>query len=290
MVEPDPLNHDAPTIPLGEFLARLEVEAAGEDRFTVVCPGWWGTERVFGGMLLAHALSAALRTVGDELSAHSVHLAFLRPVLPGATCELSVRRTRDGRSFATRQVTTTTGGKEAVLATVSFHRPEPGDEYQLARSPSVPGPIDLARADERLAFDIRDLGASERRADGSCESTHRMWIRVDGELGAAVALHQVLLSYISDMTSASFRPHSLWSWGAHSDASLDHALWFHRPLRADRWIYVDFSALVNAGGRATVRGVFYDEGGQLCASMAQELLIRPLGQPDEHHRVSHPAL
>jgi acyl-CoA thioesterase-2 len=93
------------------------------------------------------------------------------------------------------------------------------------------------------------------------------------------ALHACVLAYLSDMTGAAFRPHSLGTWGTHTDASLDHALWFHRPARADEWNLFDFQALVNAGGRATIRSTMHDQAGTLHLSMAQELLIRRLEVP-----------
>jgi acyl-CoA thioesterase-2 len=87
------------------------------------------------------------------------------------------------------------------------------------------------------------------------------------------------LAYLSDMTGASFRPGSIGSWGTHTDASLDHTVWFHRPWRADRWSFFDIEALVNAGGRATIRATMHGEDGSLHLSMAQELLIRRLEVP-----------
>ena len=92
-------------------------------------------------------------------------------------------------------------------------------------------------------------------------------------------MHACVLTYFSDMTGASFRPLSLGSWGTHTDASLDHAVWFHRPARADEWTIFDLHALVNAGGRATVRATMHGEDGRLHLSMAQELLIRELDEP-----------
>jgi acyl-CoA thioesterase-2 len=86
----------------------------------------------------------------------------------------------------------------------------------------------------------------------------------------------LLLAYLSDMTGTAFRPYNLGEWDTHTDASIDHAVWFHRPPATDGWLYCDFHALANLGGRSTVRGTYYDERGDLVLSMAQELLIRPL--------------
>jgi acyl-CoA thioesterase-2 len=102
-----------------------------------------------------------------------------------------------------------------------------------------------------------------------------------GSLPDDPLVHLAVSAFLSDMTHTSFRPHNLGVWGTHTDASIDHAVWFHGTLRPDRWFYVNFAALVNHGARSTVRGEYYDESGRLCMSMAQELLIRPLAEPTE---------
>ena len=116
-----------------------------------------------------------------------------------------------------------------------------------------------------------------QRDDGTYESTRRCWVRTVAPMPDDLLAHLGVAAFLSDMTGSAFRPHSLGEWGNHTDATIDHAVWFHRPLRTDEWVYTDFEALVNHAGRATVRARFHDRAGHLCLSMAQELLIRPLG-------------
>jgi acyl-CoA thioesterase-2 len=204
----------------------------------------------------------------------------------GATVELEVERTRDGRSFTTRRVTSSVDGRDAFLLMCSFHVSEPGDEYQMA-IPRVPAPESVPPGDVPIPFDVRELGSTPRRADGTFLATRRVWFRTRERLSGQADtpdLHAAIVAYLSDMTGASFRPHSLGSWGAHTDASLDHALWFHRPCRADEWLLFDLQAVVNTAGRSTIRGVLYTQDGALCASMSQELLIREIeGAETEVH-------
>ena len=161
----------------------------------------------------------------------------------------------------------------------SFHAPEEGDEYQLPIGPRIPPPAEVEGFEAPFPFDIRELGHTDQKDDGTYLSTRRCWFRTREALPDDPAVHACVLAYFSDMTGASFRPLSLGTWGTHTDASLDHAVWFHRPWRADRWSIFDVQALVNAGGRATIRATMHGEDGTLHLSMAQELLIRRLEVP-----------
>ena len=263
---------------MAELSATLVARRTGERSFVAESPDWWDGDRVFGGMVVAQALSAACQTVDPATPVHSLHGYFLRPVRPGRAVGLEVDHVRDGRSFTTRRVTSSVEGRETFQMTCSFHADEPGDEYQLAM-PEVPGPDEVDQADVPIPFLVRELGPSPRRPDGTYASTRRVWLRTRTELPDDPLVHTCVVAYLSDMTGAAFRPRSLGTWGAHTDASLDHCLWFHRPVRADEWLLFDLQALVNAGGRATVRGVMYGRDGSLRVSMAQELLIRPLDDP-----------
>jgi acyl-CoA thioesterase-2 len=264
--------------------ARAEgSDGSGRPVFSTTSPTWWIGDRTFGGMVVAQALHAACQTVDPSLEVHSLHGYFLRPTAPGAHSLHVVEPVRDGRSFSARAVTSSVEGKETFRMTCSFHAPEKGDEYQLAVGPDMPHPdstegID-APFDAPFPFDIRELGPTEQREDGSLRSTRRVWFRTREPLPDDAALHACVLAYYSDMTGAAFRPLSLGSFGTHTDASLDHAVWFHRPWRADRWSIFDLHALVNAGGRATIRATMHGEDGTLHLSMAQELLIRELDEP-----------
>jgi acyl-CoA thioesterase-2 len=266
-----------------ELLSRLvavPAEAAGGagpgERFTASSPDWWGGHRVFGGMVVAHALSAALQTAPEGMPLHSLHGYFLRPSPPGRPVDITVERLRDGRSFALREAVSRVEGRTVFQMLCSFHATEEGDRYQLPMPDDVPGPESVARADLPIPFDVRELGPTPRRADGTYDSTRRVWVRAASPLPDDPLLHACLLAYVSDMTGAAYRPRSLGVWGTHTDASLDHAVWFHRPARADEWLLFDLHALVNAGGRSTVRGELFGQDGVLRASMAQEILIRPL--------------
>jgi len=256
-----------------------EPDTQGRPTFTTTSPNWWVGGRTFGGMVVAQALSAALQTAPAGFDVHSLHGYFLRPTAPGARTTHVVEAVRDGRSFSTRDVVSTVDGKDTFRMTCSFHLPEDGADYQLPMGPGIPPPRETAGFEAPFPFDIRELGATEQRQDGTYLSTRRCWFRTREALPDDPGLHACLLAYFSDMTGAAFRPLSLGTWGTHTDASLDHAVWFHRPWRADAWSIFDLHALVNAGGRATVRATMHGEDGSLHLSMAQELLIRELDEP-----------
>jgi acyl-CoA thioesterase-2 len=270
------------TLPqLVEAITSVEIEPGPDGRrtFETKSPDWWMGDRTFGGMVVSQALHAATRTVSADLDVHSLHGYFLRPSRPGMPSVHRVEMVRDGRSFTTREVTSEVEGKPVFRMICQFHAAEEGDEYQLPMA-SVSSP--LADADDSevgFPFLMHELGATERREDGTYLSTRRLWFRTSEEVGDDRVMHACLLAYLSDMTGASFRPLSLGTWGTHTDASLDHAVWFHRPWRADRWNLFDQQTLVNAGGRATLRATMHGEDGTLHLSMAQELLIRKLEVP-----------
>lgn len=262
-----------------DLIDALTVRPGGGDRFAAPGTDWWRGERVFGGMVVAQALRAAQAAVDPPFAVHSLHGYFLRPVRPGATTVLAVERVRDGRSFVTRRVVAESDGREVFQLTGSFHRPEEGERYQLPM-PEVPAPESVEPGDVPIPFDVRELGSTPRRPDGTYLATRRVWFRTVAGLPDDPPLHAAVIAYVSDMTGAAFRPHNLGTWGTHTDASLDHALWFHRPARADEWLLYDLQALVNAAGRSTIRGLLFTRDGTLVASMAQELLIRALDEPD----------
>ena len=257
----------------------LEPEQSGRSTYGTSSPDWWLGGRTFGGMVIAQALSAAVQSVQPDLPVHSLHGYFMRPTPPGAETVHVVEHLRDGRSFTSRTVSSQVDGKETFRMTCSFHVPEDGDEYQLPIAGGLPSPGEIEGIEAPFPFDVRELGPSTKREDGTYQSTRRCWFRTRQALPDDPAVHVCLLAYFSDMTGAAFRPLSLHTFGTHTDASLDHAVWFHRPARADEWSLFDLQTLVNSGGRATVRATMHDAAGTLHLSMAQELLIRELDEP-----------
>jgi acyl-CoA thioesterase-2 len=266
---------------LVEAMAAVEVSSPVDGRraFRTTSPEWWVGGRTFGGMVVAQSLSAALQCAPPGFQVHSLHGYFLRPTSPGAVTTHVVDSVRDGRSFSVREVSSLVDDKETLRMTCSFHAPEEGEDYQLPMGPGIPPPGDVEGFEAPFPFDIRELGATELREDGTYLSTRRCWFRTRETLPDDPAVHACVLAYFSDMTGAAFRPRSIGSWGTHTDASLDHAVWFHRPWRADTWTLFDLQALVNAGGRSTIRATMHGEDGTLHLSMAQELLIRKLDVP-----------
>jgi len=279
-------------------LARiLDLKPVGTDRFLGYSPanGW---RRVFGGQALAQALVAAERTVVGRLP-HSLHAYFILAGDPEEPIAYEVERVRDGRSFTTRQVVARQHGDAIFAMLASFHIAETGPEHAIAR-PAAPSPedsFDFERAAEALpprrGEQIRGLlerirpiefrPTDVRRyltgdAGGALKPSQTLWIRIRPSLPDDPAIQRAALVYLSDMTlldaSLAAHGHTI-SDGSHQVASLDHALWLHRPARADEWLlYVQDSPNAD-GARGLTRGLLYALDGRLIASVAQEGLIRP---------------
>jgi acyl-CoA thioesterase-2 len=258
---------------LDELVEAVQVRPAGTDVFEASAPDWWGG-RIFGGMVVAQVVRAATHGLGPGLVPHSLHGYFLRAVTPGPPVTLRVEHLREGRTFTTRQVSAEQGGTATSRFLCSFHADEEGDEYQLPMQ-DVPAPSALVPQTLPGPFLACDAGPLPGD-DGTFRSSARLWYRTRGPLPDDPALHAAMLGYVSDMTRTSFRPLSLDAWGTHTDASVDHAVWFHRRARADQWLFYDLQAIVNTAGRSLVRGALYTEAGDLVLSMSQELLIRRL--------------
>lgn len=257
--------------------------------------------RVFGGQVAGQAMVAAGRTVDDDRVVHSLHGYFLRPGDPYAPIVYEVDRTRDGRSFTTRRVTAIQHGEAIFTMSASFQRLEEGVEHQ-APMPETPEPDGLPRREDKLPRDVPamtttgrvltwpldvryvdhapwdELETGERR-----EARNRVWLRADGVLPDPSTprgrlLHACVLTFASDLTlleSAVFphAPHGTVSREIDM-ASLDHAVWFHRPFRADDWmLYVQESPTAGSG-RGLATGRLYRRDGVLAASVVQEGLIR----------------
>ncbi len=251
-------------------------------------------QRVFGGQVAGQALVAAGRTVEDR-QVHSLHAYFLRPGDPKVPIIYQVDRIRDGRSFVTRRVTAIQHGKAIFALSASFHKLEDGFEHQ-ARMPDVPDPdslptfreqvekvLDKVRPDVRKWL-TRDRPIDTRSTDGvfvwnreKADPRNMIWIRADGRLEDDPLLHQCIVAYASDMTllDTAARPHQpTFAEGNVQVASLDHAMWFHRPFRADEWLLYAQESPNMAGARGFTTAQLFTRDGQLAVSVAQEGLMR----------------
>jgi len=247
---------------------------------------------VFGGQVAGQALRAAGRTV-EGRAVHSLHAYFLRPGDPKTPILYQVERLRDGRSFTTRRVTAIQHGEAIFALSSSFQVAEQGVEHQ-ADMPDAPEPESLPSEAERLEtiraegiaveeWMLWDLGLDTRYADPKDETGKeeqaplwRTWFRADGQLPDDPLLHRCVIAYGSDMTliDTALRPHPEMLTGNTQVASLDHAMWFHRPVRADEWLlYVQESPSM-AGSRGFSTGQLFTREGKLAVSVAQEGLVR----------------
>ncbi|POM24795.1 Acyl-CoA thioesterase 2 [Actinomadura rubteroloni] len=282
---------------LKELLDLLDLEQIENDIFR----GRSSAERqqrVFGGQVAGQALVAAGRTVPPNRQVHSLHAYFIRPGDPLVPIVYTVDRVRDGRSFTTRRVLAIQHGKAIFSLSASFQVAEEGIEHQAAM-PDAPDPETLPTARERFAplwgaelaekwvsrrpFDVRHATPLTWEAikDPSLASpVSSVWLRVDGELPDDPLLHVCLMTYASDMTllDTVLLNHAL-AWGEKGTmgASLDHAMWFHRPFRADDWLLYQQDTPFAGNARGLARGQVFTRDGQLVVSVMQEGLIRTTG-------------
>jgi acyl-CoA thioesterase II len=279
-----------------DLVANLDLEVIEVDIFRGRSPqnSW---KRVFGGQVIAQALVAASRTVEDR-APHSLHGYFMLGGDPLAPIVFEVDRIRDGKSFTTRRVNAIQHGKAIFSLSASFQVSEEGVEH-FAPPPAVPDPDALPNPEDLLKLvgekahqrlqgffdrirpiEIRPIDLS-RYAPGAKgaprEPRQSLWIRIAGRLPDDPAIHRAALAFLSDMTllDTSLVAHGF----SVSDpefqvASLDHALWFHRPVRADEWLLYVQDSPNSGGSRGLTRGLLYSRAGVLVASVAQEGLIR----------------
>jgi acyl-CoA thioesterase-2 len=278
--------------------------------------------RIFGGQVAAQALVAAGRTVDPERYVHSLHAYFLRPGDPAAPVEFRVERMRDGRGFSVRRVLAHQQGKVTFAMSASFHVPEAALVVHTTRAPQVPLADDLPSLrelmdphptqevpaimrDVTMPLDIRPVrGFAERivswwgdalvdhptqQGGGDYPGEDVLWFRADGAMPEDPLLHLCVATYLSDATliDAVQRRHGYWSGSGHLEvASLDHAMWFHRPYRADEWtLYVTQSPAADRG-LGFARGRMFDTSGDLLVSVTQEGLFRQASAPGQ--RVERP--
>lgn len=257
-----------------EVGTSFTVRPDGES-FVGSSPGWFGSH-VFGGILLAQALNAAAATVeADEMRARSLHAYFLGPAEASVPLAYDVATVRDGRATRTRAVDVRQGAAKVLTALCTFAADRPGREYDVARAEDIPGPSELDVSSTVGAFEFAFIGATPEREDGTREHTHRAWVRVTEPLGGDPRTHEAALAFIGDLTWTAATP---WKLDGPPDrrgmVSVDHAMWFHRPARADDWLLYTVQSLVHAGGRGTLRGIVYGPDRRIVCSTAQELQIR----------------
>ncbi len=279
------------TSPVDALLAQLTLEELDVNLYRGSNPGERHNQRVFGGLVAAQALRAATLTVDVDHHPHSLHGYFLRGGKPGRPIVFHVDRIRDGRSFTTRRVVAVQFGEAIFNMTASFHKFEEDDvDYQLALPAEAGGPDDAPDRTPRDAlhaewmarspFHSRELGPMEPGADGVYPSTRRVWVKAKSALPDDRLLHACALTYATDMgaVTAAAVPVMGTRWQSAftetMSASLDHAVWFHRPVKVDEWLYFDFHAVSNQNSRGLVRGTIHGIDGGLVASMTQEALIR----------------
>jgi acyl-CoA thioesterase-2 len=281
--------------PLEQLIALLDLERVEEDIFRGQSPDT-SVQRVFGGQVAGQALVAAGRTVAADRAVHSLHAYFLRPGDPSLPIVYAVDRIRDGRSFTTRRVVALQHGAAIFNLSASFTVAAQGSEH-ADPMPSAPDPETLPRIQQVLgdfadvpaaaffaqqqAIDVRYVGdpplVAMRRPDGPRPAASQVWMRAVGTLPEDPLLHVCLLTYASDMTlldSVLLRHGVAWGADGVSGASLDHAMWFHRPFRADDWLLYDQTSPAASGQRGLAVGRVYTRAGALVVSVVQEGLVR----------------
>jgi acyl-CoA thioesterase II len=279
---------------LDTVVSLLDLEQIEEDIFRGRSPEGERRQRVFGGQVAGQALVAAGRTVPADRPVHSLHAYFIRPGDTAVPLVYTVERLRDGRSFTTRRVTAIQHGKAIFTLSASFQVRETGFEH-FAPMPEVRGPDEVETVADRLRrldlpaddyvrqspIDLRHVGPLpiEAERDRSLiTSRNVVWLRADGELPDDPLLHVCLMTYASDMTllDTVLLAHGVsWSNDLVYGASLDHAMWFHRSFRVDRWLLFVQDSPVASSARGLARGSVYTEQGQLVVSVVQEGLLRP---------------
>lgn len=270
-----------------------------------------GTKYVFGGQVLGQALSAAQATVeggSGSRRAHSLHAYFLRAGNIEAPIVYEVDRTRDGGSFSVRRVTAIQHGRVIFFCAASFQAEEDGAEHQLSM-PEVPQPEDIAPAppvptevmaslppkvqrwmSRRGPFEFRHVYPRDELNPPKRPPFQQVWFRLSEPVGDSPELHRALLAYASDfqLLGTATYPHGISYYQPNVQmASLDHALWFHRPFRADDWLLYSIDSPSASGSRGLARGQIFDRQGRLVASTAQEGLIRVV--PDAEAASAVPA-
>ena len=287
------MNTETQSQAFAELVRLMELEPLEVNLFRGVSRDI-GTNRVFGGQILAQALLAASRTVQGR-TAHSLHAYFLRAGDPAAPVVYDVDHSRDGGSFSARRVIAIQHGRPIFTLAASFQAPEEGFEHQFDM-PDVPPPEDVPPMRELPADDFGHMPQSVQRwldrfgpfefraVRGVDPYQHapqppykELWFKLHGELDPDPHLGRALLAYVSDfhLIGTTTLPHGIsWIQGNLMLASLDHAMWFHRDFSLDDWLLYTCDSPSTQGGRGLSRGMIYDRRGRLVASTAQEGVVR----------------
>lgn len=279
-----------------DLLSILDLETLEVNLFRGRSPqvGW---QRVFGGQVIGQALVAACRTVDgiEDRPPHSLHGYFLLGGDPAVPIIYEVDRIRDGRSFTTRRVVAIQHGRAIFSMSASFQVQEPGFDHQ-ADMPKVPAPEDLpgdAEIRDRVLpmmpdpirryfererlIELRPVEFERYLGKKLPDGRFHIWMRTTGTLPATPAIHRCALAYASDLSllDAALVPHGRTVFEKTiMAASLDHALWFHRPFKADEWLLYAQDTPSAGGARGFARGLIFTRNGTLVASVAQEGLVR----------------
>ena len=251
-----------------------------------------GTPQVFGGQVLGQALGAAQQTVSDRES-HSIHAYFLRRGDFNAPIIYQVERSRDGGSFSNRTVVAIQHGQPIFTMSASFQRSESGLEFYPEPEELPPPPsnndstVERAYNNRNEAMGKPEFGFCVSLADPYAQSItndqrSRWWFKTRQKLEDNFAFHQAVLAYISDggLLSTAVKPHGYHPWEEKKKrrdlimASIDHAIWYHRPFRADEWLLYDSHSMSTSNSRGLARASIYDVSGRLVASCIQEGLVR----------------
>lgn len=288
-------NEPTPDRLVAGLIKLLQVKPLGDDQF-IGRKKTGGVGRVFGGQVIAQALAAAELTVDPERPAHSLHAYFLRGGSEDHEIEYAVSRDFDGNSFSNRRVVASQKGRPILSLTASFQKHEDGLHHVDGVMPQVPQPEDLEpEAEVRRRFaeqaqpEVRHHFLSQRPVEmRAVDGRHWMnpqkapprahsWFRSVAPLPDDPRVHRAILAFTSDMTllGTCALPHGLsWARGEMISASLDHAVWFHEPFRADEWLLYATDSPWSGGGRGFNRGRIFTRDGRLVASVAQEGMIR----------------
>lgn len=285
-----------------ELVDLLGLEPIGVNSFRGRCQDL-GFKHLFGGQVLGQSLSAASQTLNSgDWAPHSLHAYFLRPGNVIDSIEFEVDCVRDGRSFAMRQVTASQNGKAILTMMCSFQHPEEGFEHQ-DKMPDVQGPeglvsqLELSRMfKDKFPERVRDIYTADKPieirvidpvnifAPKKQDPTKYVWMKADAKLAEDPMLHTNILTYATDfnLIGTAMMPHGVsFAQKDMQVASLDHAIWFHRPVKVDEWLLYALDSPSASLGRGYCRGQLFNQQGELVASVAQEGLIRKIDLPNK---------